>query len=622
MQRSQLLALLASCGVVAAAAAQTVTVTTLHDVVDFGGQRQVGDLPGPDGKISFREALAATNNTSGPQTVEFAIPVNEWWLVDDMALLRIEGIDPFQVTDDQTTVDFSTQTDYTGDTNPDGMEVGIYGVEPNGTGTPAIIVTASDCVFRGLGQVWRRSSSISVWGGHNHRFVGNVTNSIKIDPGIFGTTSTGNVIGGTAPVDANDLGSVILNCGASDNLVIGNRLSGVIVAGYSNCGSPPARNRIGGPTPEERNVINDFGTYGHEGRPVGAGVHVWSAQDTLVEGNYIGVSEDGMSDEVVRGPTGVKVADSVNTTIRGNLIAGMRVVGANHYAGQLFGQGILVTTNDADDVGTVIENNMIGTDATGLNPINTLNGIVVESVTYDDVVRQTRIGGLEPGQANLIAFTEQNGVVVIDPSIGIEISGNSIHSNGRLGIDLGTWFDGADGVTQNDPGDADTEGGNELQNYPVLTEADTTGSTLHVRGSLNSHPDTLYRIEFFANGACDPSGHGEGERFAGSVEVTTDSAGDAPFDTALNAVVQPGEFITATATAVTLGATSEFSACIETSDGGCAADFNGDGTVNTQDVLSFLNAWAAGDPLADFNDDGVINTQDVLAFLNAWTAGC
>lgn len=54
----------------------------------------------------------------------------------------------------------------------------------------------------------------------------------------------------------------------------------------------------------------------------------------------------------------------------------------------------------------------------------------------------------------------------------------------------------------------------------------------------------------------------------------------------------------------------------------CPADFNGDGTVNTQDVLAFLNAWASHDQRADFNGDGAINTQDVLAFLNAWTAGC
>ena len=57
-------------------------------------------------------------------------------------------------------------------------------------------------------------------------------------------------------------------------------------------------------------------------------------------------------------------------------------------------------------------------------------------------------------------------------------------------------------------------------------------------------------------------------------------------------------------------------------DQGCIADFNGDGTVNTQDVLAFLNAWTSGDSSADINGDGTVNTQDVLAFLNLWTAGC
>ncbi|MCC7387454.1 MAG: right-handed parallel beta-helix repeat-containing protein [Phycisphaerales bacterium] len=54
----------------------------------------------------------------------------------------------------------------------------------------------------------------------------------------------------------------------------------------------------------------------------------------------------------------------------------------------------------------------------------------------------------------------------------------------------------------------------------------------------------------------------------------------------------------------------------------CPGDFNGDGAVNTLDVLAFLNAWSAGDPSGDFNGDGAINTLDVLAFLNAWSAGC
>ena len=54
----------------------------------------------------------------------------------------------------------------------------------------------------------------------------------------------------------------------------------------------------------------------------------------------------------------------------------------------------------------------------------------------------------------------------------------------------------------------------------------------------------------------------------------------------------------------------------------CVADFNGDGEVDTLDVLAFLNAWSAGDPAADINDDGAVDTLDVLAFLNLWGAGC
>jgi subtilisin family serine protease len=56
--------------------------------------------------------------------------------------------------------------------------------------------------------------------------------------------------------------------------------------------------------------------------------------------------------------------------------------------------------------------------------------------------------------------------------------------------------------------------------------------------------------------------------------------------------------------------------------GACRADWNGDGSVNTQDVIGFLNGWTASDPDADMNGDGSVNTQDVIAFLNLWTAGC
>ena len=56
--------------------------------------------------------------------------------------------------------------------------------------------------------------------------------------------------------------------------------------------------------------------------------------------------------------------------------------------------------------------------------------------------------------------------------------------------------------------------------------------------------------------------------------------------------------------------------------GGCAVDLNGDGVVNTQDFLLFLNLWTSSDETADWNGDDTINTQDFIAYLNDWVAGC
>ncbi len=52
------------------------------------------------------------------------------------------------------------------------------------------------------------------------------------------------------------------------------------------------------------------------------------------------------------------------------------------------------------------------------------------------------------------------------------------------------------------------------------------------------------------------------------------------------------------------------------------ADFNDDATIDTQDVLAFLNAWSAGDPSADIDGNGLVDTRDVLGFLNLWVGGC
>jgi hypothetical protein len=56
--------------------------------------------------------------------------------------------------------------------------------------------------------------------------------------------------------------------------------------------------------------------------------------------------------------------------------------------------------------------------------------------------------------------------------------------------------------------------------------------------------------------------------------------------------------------------------------GDCFADFDGNGVVDTRDVIAFLNAWNADDSASDCDGNGVIDTRDVICFLNDWNLGC
>jgi hypothetical protein len=212
----------------------------------------------------------------------------------------------------------------------------------------------------------------------------------------------------------------------------------------------------------------------------------------------------------------------------------------------LSGNGAYGINNQAGSTGTIVQGNLIGTNAAGNGPVaNGLSGMFVDG-------SGTTIGGTAAGAANIIAFNGTIGVNVVGGT-GHAIVGNSIFSNAELGINLGT-----PALTPNDPGDGDT-GENNLQNFPVLSAA--AGG---VNGTLNSTANTTFSVEYFANAACDSSGNGEGQTFLGRATVTTNASGNATlpfFSTAAGAVV------TSTAMKTSTNDTSEFSACVTAASG-------------------------------------------------------
>ena len=202
-----------------------------------------------------------------------------------------------------------------------------------------------------------------------------------------------------------------------------------------------------------------------------------------------------------------------------------------------------------NDGGNIIQGNFIGTDRSKtLNLGNGAAGIYVDGASTTSLagrrlVRATRSPTMLLWALRLIAGT------------GNEVRGNSIFSNGGIGIDLGS----KGGVVANDAGDKDT-GANNLQNYPVLTSLVYSGNATIIHGTLNSISNQSYQIDLYSNPHSDPSGYGQGQTYLGSVATTTDGTGNASFQTTLPVVLPANSFVSATATDAA-GNTSEFSAC-------------------------------------------------------------
>jgi uncharacterized repeat protein (TIGR01451 family) len=386
----------------------------------------------------------------------------------------------------------------------------------------------------------------------------NVTETVTIDgttqPGfsgsplieITGISATGNgldinannsVVKGLIINNFPGAGIFIAGDGRDNNIITGNFIGtdaagAMAVSNNEGISIATLNNQIGGTASGDGNLVSGNAS----GIDLG-----FDCTGNLVRGNKIGTNVSGNA-AIGNMDQGISITQATNNTIGGVTPGSGNLISGN------VGSGIFLTNGVT---GTLIQGNRIGTDAAGTAALANDDGIA-----FSLDAASVTVGGESTGAGNTIAFNTTAGIGIVSSSSTADlISGNSIFSNGGLGINLSD-----DMVTPNDNCDADT-GPNNLQNFPVLTSAASGGGQTTIQGSLDSVANANYTIEFFSNATCEASGNGEGRTFLGSTIVFIGPSCTKPFTVTLPVGVTVGEVITAT-TISSAGDTSEFSSCV------------------------------------------------------------
>jgi parallel beta-helix repeat protein len=519
--------------------AATFTVTTSAD----------------SGPGSLRQAILDANANPGPDEISFNIPA--------AGVQTINPLTPPPIITDPVHIDGYTQPGAATATATSAATILIElsgALLPGGPGVNgfALVSGSSGSSIRGL--------SINRF----KRVVGGTGHCIIVSPGSGSHWIAGNYLnvapdGSTVFTGSPSFGDGYDDTGAGNNII-----------GYDPSG-PNSANPAA-----DRNIISGSGN-----ARIGLLVAGTSAGNQI-RGNFIGADASGTS---ARGNSfdGIGLQTGGNV-IENNLISGNNrfgiisfISGANIIRGNNIGtdvSGTLGLGNSAGGIrlqtgGNVIENNLvsanggagiglfsfgnnsvtgnkIGTDVTGTLDLGNKAsaGILVQAGSGNN-----SIGGLAEGDGNTIAFNPIGVGIGPGAAPGNSILGNSIFSNDGLGIDLGR-----DGVTLSDGLDADV-GDNNFQNFPVINGQKSlrTPALVQVWGSLDSKPSQQYLIQIFSSALADPSGYGEGQQLVGNVTVSTDVAGHAEFHFPAKLDAPVGSIISATATDLLTGDTSEFS---------------------------------------------------------------
>jgi trimeric autotransporter adhesin len=396
----------------------------------------------------------------------------------------------------------------------------------------------------------------------NNQVLGNLigtntagTAAIANGAGISITNSARfNIIGGESIaarniISGNNYHGVSLTATTSNNYIKGNYIgldkNGTYALANARNGihlSDSRSNIIGGPDPLARNIIS-----GNSASGIFLGL---SSTKNEILGNFIGTDASG----IIAIPNDIGLLFDYSGA---NIVGGL-----GEYSGNL------ISGNKSDGIrlrvsanGNSVIGNIIGTTWDKQTPLgNKGNGILILNSSRNNI-----IGGAAENEGNTIAHNTLGGVVIaINESIpnalkpyNNKLSGNSMFSNLKIGIDLGD-----NGITDNDADDAD-DGPNLLQNFPViLPEATFNGSAINLSYFVSSSPThSAYpiRVEFFIE-----DGNRQGKEFLYSEEFTSSdhaagAAKEISFALQAGRNFIAGSKIVATATDAN-GNTSEFGA--------------------------------------------------------------
>jgi len=529
---------------------QIIRVTTTSDVMD-GEVTSVMKLkndPGPDGLISLREAITATQSVASRNefhTIGFNLKnydQGHFYYQDDGVIDQVTDVNRVRTTaiDDSTIedkdADFPRSWFQFSINSPlpalsDNVLIDGYDLrrtQPNNqefgttlsTAIRVEVTTNGNFPIFTINQAVHSDSKLIIRG----LCLNGPQEVIQIMEGNKGEVWLyGNFLGiaPTALSEINSTQNIITISDANRPIIIGS-------------------NRDGLNDEQEVNLIAGVSSSN-------AGIYLENTEQVTISQNYFGVGLTSKNRLNGNQGTAISSNGSNKNSIHTNIISffenGIALVNAQ--ADSILYN--LIGTNSSNGNNSIITDK--GGSCTGCEEVKiyknriansyigwNFEGVYKSHFIENEVYNNSTVGInlLEPSPSGIVKneenFIYKNrihdnliGVIIGKDSDQNALIQNSIYGHGNIGIDLIESGTTADGITENDLNDTDS-GGNQLLNYPTLTVTNYTVTEATIKVDLDiddSYTDQEgYRIEFFANSSLTDRG---GEIYLGYLDTNGDA---------------------------------------------------------------------------------------------------